>query len=121
VCGAEILTWRGFMAGRHRKRRAHARLPEQRGPRLAITDMRLWQRAGIELVDARTRVAHQVSPEELLAGRVRGDYEALCGVRLLAASLTDPGCGRCEPCRQQAAPAAAGGRPALSRQGDGRW
>lgn len=85
------LTWRGFMAGRHRKRRAHARLPEQAGPRPAITDLRLRQRPGIELVDARTRVAHQVSPEELLAGRVRGDYEALCGVRLLAASLTDPG------------------------------
>lgn len=71
---------------------------------------------GIELVDARTRVAHQVSPEELLAGRARGDYEALCGVRLLAASLTDPGRGRCEPCREQAAPTATRGRPALSRR-----
>jgi len=98
------------MAGRHRKRRAHARLPEQRGPRPKITETRVQQRPGIELVDARTRVAHQVSPEQLLAGRVRGDYEALCGARLLAASLTDPGCGRCEPCRDHTAPTATGDR-----------
>jgi hypothetical protein len=36
---------------------------------------------GIELVDALTRLAHRVSPEELLAGRARGDYEAFRGVR----------------------------------------
>lgn len=52
------------------------------------------RRAGVELVDARTRVAHRVSPEELRVGRARGDYQALCGARLLAASLTEPGCGR---------------------------
>ncbi|MGH3840486.1 MAG: hypothetical protein ACRDS0_03440 [Pseudonocardiaceae bacterium] len=56
------------------------------------------RQAGVELVDARTRVAHQVSPEELRAGQSRGDYRALCGHRLLAASLTDPGCGRCREC-----------------------
>lgn len=74
----------------------------------------------IELVDARTRVAHQVSPEVLLAGRARGEYEALCGVRLLAASLTEPGRGQCEPCCEQSAPPARGGRPALSRRGGAR-
>jgi hypothetical protein len=56
------------------------------------------RRAGIELVDARTRMKHQVSPQELRAGRARGDYQALCGARLVAASLTDPGCGRCSGC-----------------------
>ncbi|MCA1703307.1 MAG: hypothetical protein LC808_08615 [Actinobacteria bacterium] len=56
------------------------------------------RRAGVEVVDARTRVAHQVSPEELRTGRAWGDYQALCGARLLAASLTDPGCGRCPGC-----------------------
>jgi hypothetical protein len=56
------------------------------------------RRPGIELVDARTRLAHQVSPDELQAGRARGDYQALCGARLLAASLTDPGRGRCPEC-----------------------
>lgn len=75
---------------------------------------------GIELVDARTRVAHQVSPDELLTGQARGDYKAFCGVRLLAASLTDPGHGRCESCREQVGATAPGGRPALSRRGSGR-
>jgi len=36
---------------------------------------------GIELADALTRLAHRVSPEELLAGRARGDYEAYRSVR----------------------------------------
>ncbi|MGH3697818.1 MAG: hypothetical protein ACRDRX_28205 [Pseudonocardiaceae bacterium] len=74
------------MAGRHGKRRdARARIPAPRKP-------------GIEMVDARTRVAHRVSPDALLAGRARGDYRALCGARLVAASLTDPGRGRCAGC-----------------------
>lgn len=71
----------------------------------------------IELVDARTRVAHRVSPDLMRAGRAQGEYEALCGVRLLVASLSDPGRGRCEPCREQTAPPAAGGRAALLRWG----
>jgi hypothetical protein len=50
------------------------------------------------MVDAVTRVAHRVSSDELLAGRQRGDYQAFCGARLLAASLTDPGRGRCREC-----------------------
>lgn len=53
---------------------------------------------GIELVDALTRVAHRVSPEELLTGRARGDYQGFCGVRFLAAGLTDPGRDRCPDC-----------------------
>ena len=56
------------------------------------------RRVGIELVDARTRVAHQVSAEELQVGRARGDYQARCGARFLVASLTDPGCGQCPGC-----------------------
>jgi hypothetical protein len=56
------------------------------------------RRAGIELVDARSGLAHQVSAEQLRAGQSSGDYQALCGARLLAASLTDPGRGRCPGC-----------------------
>jgi hypothetical protein len=56
------------------------------------------RRAGIELVDARTRMAHQVSAEELQVGRARGDYQAHCGARFLVASLTDPGRGQCPGC-----------------------
>jgi hypothetical protein len=46
---------------------------------------------GVELVDGITRVRHRVSSDELLAGRRAGDYHALRGVRVLAASLTDRG------------------------------
>jgi len=74
------------MAGKHSKRRAHAQtILAQRRP-------------GIELVDVHTRMAHRVSPDELLAGRRSGDYQALCGMRVLGASLTDPGRGRCTEC-----------------------
>ena len=78
----------------------------------AVSDRARWRRAsartwipaprrsGIELVDARTRLAHRVSSEALLTGRQSGDYEALCGARLLSASLTDPGHGRCAECAQ---------------------
>lgn len=80
----------------------------------AISDRHRWRwspdrpvvpvqrRVGIELVDGLTRVAHWVSPDELLAGRQRGNYQALCGVRLLAASMADPGRRQCQPCREQA-------------------
>ncbi len=76
------------MAGKHSRCRAHDRtIPVQRRP-------------GIELVDACTRVMHRVTSDELLAGRRSGDYEALCGMRVLAASLVDPGRARCAECAQ---------------------
>lgn len=53
----------------------------------------MQRRPGVELVDALTRLAHQVSPDELLAGRARGDYQGLRGARIVAASLTDPSRG----------------------------
>jgi hypothetical protein len=80
----------------HRRPGVLARVLRLRRPPKAVVPAP--RRAGIELVDAWTRVAHQVSPEELRAGRVRGDYQARCGARLLAASLTDPGCGQCPGC-----------------------
>ena len=91
--------------GKHRQRRrspapgrawwltAGARLR-----RLGQTPVPAPRRPGIELVDARTRVVHRVSPDGLLNGRARGDYEAFCGARFLAASLTDPGAARCREC-----------------------
>ncbi len=53
---------------------------------------------GIELVDALSGVAHQVTPDETLAGRARGDYEGFCAARFSAASLTDPGRDQCPEC-----------------------
>jgi hypothetical protein len=78
------------MAGKHSKRGAHAwKIPAQRRP-------------GIELVDAQTHITHRVASDELLAGRIDGNYQALCGARLLSASLT--GRSRCWEC-QVTAPA----------------
>lgn len=56
-----------------------------------------WQ-PGIAVVDALTKVVHQVSAEELVAGRERGNYQARCGVRFLAASMVDPGSSTCPGC-----------------------
>ncbi len=39
-----------------------------------------------------------VRDESARAHRYRGHYVALCGVTVLAASLTDPGWGRCQEC-----------------------
>jgi hypothetical protein len=74
------------MVGRHRRqvRAMQARIQEQR--------------PGIEVVDSLTQVTHRVTGDALLAGRLAGQYKALCGVRLLAASLTDPGRGLCTAC-----------------------
>lgn len=85
------------------------------GRHRVVADRRRWRRwrrlsnpivlpaprqPGIEIVDALTRVTHRVSSDALLPGRLAGTYQALCGVRLLAASLTEPGRGRCTECAQ---------------------
>jgi hypothetical protein len=57
---------------------------------------------GIDLVDVVTKLAHKVTPDELLAGRVRGDYLGFCGARFQAASMVDPGRRWCQPCQQRA-------------------
>jgi hypothetical protein len=65
------------------------------------------RRVGIELVDARSRLTHWVSPDTVIGGYGTGACRALCGSLVLAASLTEPGCGWCRYCRALAAP---GGR-----------
>jgi hypothetical protein len=73
------------MAGRHRKcPGVHVRIPEQRLAR------------PVGVVDARTRVEHLV-PDDVLASP-RLSYLAKCGAEVLAASMTDPGQGRCREC-----------------------
>ncbi|HET9255422.1 MAG TPA: hypothetical protein VFO16_09500 [Pseudonocardiaceae bacterium] len=76
----------------------------------AVPDRRRWRQPpatpmtsaprppGIEVVCAGTKLAHLVSPDKLLADRRRGNYEAFCGARFPAASLVEPGRGRCQPC-----------------------
>lgn len=75
------------MAGRHRHqtRTVQVRIPAQQ---------RRMRPVGI--VDARTRVEHLVPDDVLAAPRL--SYLAKCGAEVLAASMTDPGCGRCREC-----------------------
>jgi hypothetical protein len=52
----------------------------------------------VGIIDARTRVEHLVTDELVAAHRHAGRYPALCGRELLAASLVEPGRGRCTEC-----------------------
>ena len=72
--------------GKHSRTRGRgAQVPQQR-------------RVGVELVDVTSGLEHRVSPEALLEGRLQGFCWALCGAKVLAASLTDPGRGQCRRC-----------------------
>lgn len=73
------------MAGKHRKRPGlPVRIPEQRVPR------------AVRVVDARTRVEHVVPDDVLEPYRLR--LPAKCGTVIVAASLVEPGRGRCRDC-----------------------
>ena len=73
------------MAGRHRKRPGlHVQVPQQRASR------------PVGIVDARTRIEHMVPAEVLAAHRL--SYLTKCGAVISAASLTEPGRGRCREC-----------------------
>lgn len=74
--------------GRHRRHAAHAQVSAQRGTR------------PLGVLDARTRVEHLMSDESAMAHRHSGRYVALCGVEVLAASLTAPEHSRCGPCQE---------------------
>lgn len=75
------------MAGRHSKRSSeHVGITGQRGMR------------PLGVIDARTRVEHLVSEQSAAAHRHAGCYVAHCGAVVLAASLTEPGRGRCAEC-----------------------
>ncbi len=79
------------MACRHRRQAAHAQVPEQRAPRpLGVTD-------------AQTQVEHFLSEESVAEHRHAGRYLALCGVHVLAASLTASPRAHCGPCVRAAA------------------
>jgi hypothetical protein len=52
------------------------------------------------ITDAHTRVEHLITDESAMAHRRSGRYLALCGVQVLAASLTAPGRDQCRRCQQ---------------------
>ncbi|HEX6402142.1 MAG TPA: hypothetical protein VF003_03100 [Pseudonocardiaceae bacterium] len=80
--------------GRHRAVPKGSRWRRSSAP-AAISAPRLL---GIEVVDALTKLAHRVSPDELVTGHQRGDLVAFCGARFLAASLVEPRRGCCAGC-----------------------
>ncbi len=75
------------MAGRHRAERSRAQgaVPARRGRPAGITD-------------ARDAIEHLVTDESIAQHRHSGNYLALCGARVLAASLTAPSRRRCGNC-----------------------
>lgn len=53
----------------------------------------------VELVDASTLVAHELTPDAFAAGRgPTGRYVALCGADVLPAAVEEPGRGPCGQC-----------------------
>ena len=78
----------------HRRPGLLARLRSRRATKPAVPP----RRVSIELVDGCTRVAHRVTAEELTLAASAGTCKALCGMRVFAGSLTDPGRRRCRAC-----------------------
>jgi len=78
----------------HRRPGLLARLRSGRPAQPAVSA----QRVGIELVDGPTRVMHRVSADQLQTAVRVGSCTALCGIRVVASSLTDPGRRRCSVC-----------------------
>ncbi len=95
------------MAGRHNKRGTHAQVPEQRRP-VGVTD-------AVGITDAHTRVEHLMTDASAMEHRHAGRYLALCGIEVLAASLTERERSQCQPCREQATPPAPSPRPTRPR------
>jgi hypothetical protein len=52
----------------------------------------------IEVTDGHTNVTHYVTDDEMSAGRAGGRYQAICGTRVLSASLATPMRRRCPTC-----------------------
>lgn len=60
-------------------------------------------RSAIPVTDGYTLVTHQVNDGAMALGRPVGRYRALCGDLVQAASLAEPGRGRCRTCASWAA------------------
>ena len=83
------------MAGRHRRAVA---APGFRG-RTAPVVTAPHRSLPIEVTDGPTNVSHYVTEEEMADGRrAGGRYRAICGTRVLSASLATPVRRRCPTC-----------------------
>jgi len=58
----------------------------------------------IAITDARTGTAHLVTDSAAAWGRLAGGYVAVCGMQVLAASLTTPETAMCSLCARWPAP-----------------
>jgi hypothetical protein len=75
------------MAGRHSKRR-----------RMRAPILERGRSRPLSIIDAQTRLEHFVTEQSLVTHRHAVRFPAICGTEVLAASLTDPGRGRCPEC-----------------------
>jgi hypothetical protein len=73
--------------GRHRRDRAEGRPGER-------------PRFGAAPGDRRRGIAHLVTEDAMVVGRLSGRYVGCCGVEVLAGSLTEPESGSCKGCRR---------------------
>ncbi len=89
--------WSGVLARALRRNQGVA-APALQSPGIAAPAL---QSPGIAVTDGLTRVTHWVSSEAMSEGRRSGGrYQAVCGVQLWPASLTEPGRGRCPACER---------------------
>jgi hypothetical protein len=108
------------MKGRHRavsdRSRRHwssvpAGAPRPRRPGGELVDTLSSVTGAVGITDARTRIEHLMSDAVAMAHRHAGRYPALCGIEVLAASLTERHGNQCSSCRERAvSPAGGGGR-----------
>ncbi len=83
--------------------------PRRQAARRAVADVITARPQAIAITDARTGIDHLVTDAAAARGRSSGRYLAICGARVLAASLTAPAAGTCRCCA--AAPPGPGPRP----------
>jgi hypothetical protein len=76
--------------------RHRAVLDRPRWRRSSVRAVVLTQRrVGIDVVNTLTKVAHLVAQMSWWPVTSVGEYVAFCGARFLAASVVEPGLGRC--------------------------
>ena len=83
--------------------------PRRQAARRAVADVITARPQAIAITDGRTGTDHLVTDAAAARGRSSGLYLAVCGARVLAASLMAPAAGRCRCC--MAAPPGPGPCP----------
>ncbi|MGH3766619.1 MAG: hypothetical protein ACRDS0_16905 [Pseudonocardiaceae bacterium] len=83
------------MAGRHRRVAPRRGTRRQAAPVASAPPTPM----AIEMTDGHTNLTHHVTDEAMAQGRrAGGRYRAICGARVLSASLATPAEQRCRTC-----------------------